>query len=367
MLVDILRQSWNLLLEAAPFMLFGLMAGGLVKVFVGTSAVARHLGRGRFSSVLKAALIGIPLPLCSCGVLPAATALKKQGANNGATTAFLISTPESGLDSISVTYGLMDPVMTVARPLAAFFTAMLAGLWENLNHKPAEDALINAPQPCPVDGCCDGVACSSEEHRHHHTLAQKIRAAIHYAFIELWDELVAWFLVGIILAGVIAALVPDSLISSVLGGGISSMLAMLLIGVPIYICASASTPIAAALLLKGASPGAVLVFLLAGPATNIASLTMLKGLLGRRATLIYLAAIIAGSLLSGLAVNIFYSMSGFTPTALVAETTDITPLAIKISGALVLLALSIAPMTKRLKALFKGQKPQSCDCGHCHH
>jgi len=137
--------------------------------------------------------------------------------------------------------------------------------------------------------------------------------------------------------------------------------------VPIYICASASTPIAAALLLKGASPGAVLVFLLAGPATNIASLTMLKGLLGRRATLIYLAAIIAGSLLSGLAVNIFYSMSGFTPTALVAETTDITPLTIKISGALVLLALSIAPMTKRLKALFKGQKPQSCDCGHCHH
>ncbi len=367
MINEILQQTWNMLLEAAPYMLFGLLAGGLVKVFIGTDTVARHLGRGRFASVFKAALIGIPLPLCSCGVLPAAAALKKQGANNGATTAFLISTPESGLDSISVTWALMDPVMTVARPLAAFFTAILAGLSENLRQTPAADALITTSRPCPVDGCCDGKGCAPDAHAHHHSFIQKIHAALHYAFIELWDELAGWFIVGIILAGIIAAAVPDEFISTYLGGGVSSMLTMLLVGIPLYICASASTPIAAALLLKGASPGAVMIFLLAGPATNIASLTMLKGLLGRRATFIYLVAIIIGSLLSGLAVNLFYELSGITPKAMAGIAGEGLPQTVKITGALILIALSTPTLTRKIKAMFKDGKNQGCDCGTCDH
>ncbi len=365
MITEIIKQTWNLLLEAAPFMLFGLFAGGLVKVFIGTSAVARHLGRGRFSSVFKAALIGIPLPLCSCGVLPAAAALKKQGANNGATTAFLISTPESGLDSISVTYALLDPVMTVARPVAAFFTAMVAGLSENLRQEPS-DTLIVPDQPCPVDGCCDGNGCEPEIHRHHHRFGEKLAASINYAFIELWDELAVWFLVGMILAGVISALVPDEFISNYLGGGLVSMLTMLVVGIPLYICASASTPIAAALLLKGASPGAVLIFLLAGPATNIASLAMLKGLLGRRATLLYLGAIIGGSLISGLAVNLFYELAGMSPRAMIGTAADSLPKALSVGSAVTLLILSARPVYRRIRALFSRRRKESCGCGHHH-
>ena len=361
------QEVWRFFVEAAPFMLFGLFAGGLVKVFVGAAAVARHLGRGRFSSVLKAALIGIPLPLCSCGVLPAAAALKKQGANNGATTAFLISTPESGLDSISVTYALMDPLMTVARPLAAFFTAMLAGFWENLGGKAdkGDGALITAA-PCPVDGCCDGSDCAPADHARHHGFAEKIAAAMRYGFIELWDELAGWFMVGIVLAGVISALVPDEIIGGLLGGGILSMLAMLVAGIPLYICASASTPIAAALLLKGASPGAVLVFLLAGPATNIASITVLKGLLGRRATVVYLAAIVIGSLASGLAVNLAYPALGLSPSALSGPASETTPEWIRLGGAAVLLALSVAPARRILKGFFHKKGSSGCGCnGSC--
>ena len=360
------QEIWSFFVEAAPFMLFGLFAGGLVKVFVGSATVARHLGRGRFSSVLKAALIGIPLPLCSCGVLPAAAALKKQGANNGATTAFLISTPESGLDSISVTYALMDPLMTVARPLAAFFTAMLAGFWENLGSKgDREDGAVITAAPCPVDGCCDGSDCDPADHARHHGFAEKVAAAMRYGFIELWDELAGWFMVGIVLAGMISALVPDQLIENLLGGGIFSMIAMLIAGIPLYICASASTPIAAALLLKGASPGAVLVFLLAGPATNIASLTVLKGLLGRRATVVYLAAIAVGSLASGIAINLAYPVFGLSPSALSGPASEIAPEWIRLGGAAVLLGLSVAPAGRIVKGFFK-KEPPGCGCnGGC--
>ena len=148
---NIFSESWYLLLDTAPYILFGILMGGLLKVFLSPSQVARHLGQGRFSSVFKAALFGIPLPLCSCGVLPAAAALKKQGANNGATAAFLISTPESGVDSIAVSYALLDPIMTVARPLAAFVTALAAGFTENLL-RPPRPGIAMADFSCVVDG-----------------------------------------------------------------------------------------------------------------------------------------------------------------------------------------------------------------------
>jgi len=132
LLINILNATWHLFQEASVYVLFGILVGGLLKVFLSPSTVATHLGQGRFSSVFKAALLGIPIPLCSCGVLPAAASLKKQGANNGAATAFLISTPESGVDSIAITYALLDPLMTVVRPLAAFVTATIAGVAENI-------------------------------------------------------------------------------------------------------------------------------------------------------------------------------------------------------------------------------------------
>ena len=132
LILEILGESWNLLQDSAVYVLLGVLIGGLIKVFLNPATVARHLGRGRVAPVLKAALWGIPLPLCSCGVLPAAAALKRQGATKGATTAFLISTPESGLDSIALSYALLDPLLTLARPLAGFAAAVAAGIGESL-------------------------------------------------------------------------------------------------------------------------------------------------------------------------------------------------------------------------------------------
>ncbi len=164
-LTDVGIASWELLVQSAPYVLFGLLVGGLLKIFLSADYVARHLGKGRFSSVLKASILGIPIPLCSCGVLPAAASLRKQGANKGATAAFLVSTPESGVDSISITYALLDPIMTIARPVAAFFTAMVAGIGINLLQDPSSEkeqghaiSLTTVPAACSGecgDGCTD--------------------------------------------------------------------------------------------------------------------------------------------------------------------------------------------------------------------
>jgi len=343
-----LQASWHLLADASIYILFGILVGGLLKVFLSPATVARHLGQGRFASVIKAALLGIPMPLCSCGVLPAAASLKRQGANNGATASFLIATPESGVDSIAITYALLDPVITVARPAAAFVAASTAGVAENLMAAP-EATTPNLPDlSCTVDGCCDGKDCAPDQHGSHHTLTEKLRAGLAFAFGDLWGDLAAWFAVGILLAGAITAAVPTEMMSRFLGGGVSSMLLMLAVGIPLYICATASTPIAAALILKGVSPGAALVFLLAGPATNITSLTVLVGVLGKRATAIYLAAIAVVAVAAGLLVDQVYAALGLAPAAIVGEAAEIVPPWAQIAGAAVLIALSIGPLWRSL-------------------
>lgn len=351
-------NAWHLLLEASVFVLFGLVVSGLLRVFLSPHLVVRHFGQGRFRSVFKAALLGIPIPLCSCGVLPAAVAMKKQGANNGATAAFLISTPESGVDSIAVTWALLDPLMTVARPVSAFVTAVAAGIAENLfSYRPK--ALDPAPPDlrCPVDGCCDGLECDPETHRNHHRLWEKIRAGMGYAFTDVWRDMAGWFFVGLLLAGAISALVPDDLLVRYLGGGLPAMFLMLAFGIPFYICATASTPIAAALILKGVSPGAALVFLLAGPATNMASLTVLTGVLGKRATAIYLTAIALCSVLLGWSLDAVYSVTGLSARALVGEAAEIMPLWSQWAGAIGLVMISVRPMGGRLARWFEETNP----------
>lgn len=345
---SILLETWGLLLDSAPYILFGIFVAGLLKMYLSPEYVARNLGKGRFGSVFKAALMGIPIPLCSCGVLPAAASLKKQGANNGATTAFLISTPESGVDSISITYALLDPVMTVARPLAAFMTAITAGVSENLLNPPKPPAAGNGLQTCVVDECCDGEGCNPTEHANHHSFFEKFRTGLGYAVRDLWGDLAGWFTIGIIVAGVISALIPDDIVGSYLGGGLGSMLLMLLIGIPLYICATASTPIAAAMILKGVSPGAALVFLLVGPATNVASLSILLGFLGKRATAVYLTAIAVMSVISGLILDMVYGLSGVSVQATVGQASEIIPMPVKLGAVVVLAAISVKPLMRIL-------------------
>ncbi len=373
--IEALRAAWDIYQQAAFYILFGLLVGGMLKVFLSPAAIAAHLGTGRVSSVFKAALLGIPLPLCSCGVLPAAATLKKQGANNGAVTAFLISTPESGVDSLALTWALLDPLMTIARPLAAFLSAFVAGLAENLLNPPVSGGRPQPDLSCTVDGCCSGGACEPEVHWRHHSFPAKLKSGVRFAAGELWGDLVGWFFLGILLAGVITVLVPDAFITRYLGGGFSSMLLVLLLGIPLYICATASTPIAAALILKGVSPGTALVFLLAGPATNITSLSVLVGLLGKRASLLYLLSIAAVSVACGLLLDRVYLGLGLTAGAAIGQAGATLPAFVMIGSALVLLGLSLKPLYLIFRGWFNrsggandgaGGEGCGCGCGHSH-
>ncbi len=369
-LLNALQASWDLLNQASLYILCGLLVGGMLKVFLSPAYVATHLGTGRYRSVFKAALLGIPIPLCSCGVLPAAASLKKQGANNGATTAFLISTPESGVDSIFITWALLDPLMTVARPVSAFISALSAGLAENFFNPPAPASKIKADLSCPIDNCCDGIDCSPEEHKNHHSFGERCQAGIRFAGGELWAELAGWFFAGILLAGLITVLVPDDMISRYLGGGISSMLLMLLFGIPLYICATASTPIAAALILKGVSPGTALVFLLVGPATNVTSLSVLVGILGKRASALYLSSIAVISVLCGLILDAIYLSLGISAVAVAGQAGEVIPKAIMLAATILLLILSIQPLSAIFKGLISGKNgcgcATSCSSGYEH-
>jgi uncharacterized membrane protein YraQ (UPF0718 family) len=289
--------------------------------------------------------------------LPAAVSLRKQGANNGATTAFLISTPESGVDSISITYALLDPIMTVARPLVAFVTATIAGIAENLFGNSDESKRVIPDLSCPVDNCCDGKNCDPETHRSHHTVLEKIKAGVGYAFGDLWEDIAKWFLFGLLLAGFITVLIPDDIFSRYLGSGLPAMMLMLAIGIPLYICATASTPIAAALILKGVSPGAALVFLLVGPATNVASLTVLTGILGKRATAIYLGTIAISAVFFGLVVDHVYTIMGFSAQAMVGQASEVVPPWAQWAGTFVILFLSIKPLFNKIRSLAARLKP----------
>jgi uncharacterized membrane protein YraQ (UPF0718 family) len=352
LLPDILLQSWNILVESSVFILFGLLVSGLLRVFLNPGSVSRHLGQGRFKSVFKASLMGIPIPLCSCGVLPAAAALKKQGANNGAVTSFLISTPESGVDSIAITYALMDPIMTVVRPVAAFVTAFAAGISENLLGKPDLTRPIVPDLSCPVDGCCDGQNCSPKVHRNHHSFTEKTKAGFRFAFTDVWGDLAVWFLFGLLLSGIITVMIPESVFSRYMGGGFGSMLIMLGVGIPVYICATASTPIAATLILQGVSPGAALVFLMTGPATNVTSLTVLTRVLGRRATAIYLFAIAICAVGFGLLVDWIYSAMDISARAVVGQAGEAIPHAVGLVGAVLILILSVQPVWRFIRSRF---------------
>lgn len=300
----ILLECWQILLEAAPFVLFGFAAAGLLKAFLLDNFIARHIGENSISSVLKASLLGIPLPLCSCGVIPAAVELRKQGASRGGSAAFLVSTPESGVDSIAITYALLDPVMTVIRPLAAFITATATGIAVNFLPEETPNGTVTAETAC---GCPDESAGGNGRK----PLPARIRNGLVYAFGELLKDIGGWLLLGIFIAGLISYFVPDAFFAGFFSGEITSLFVMLLVGIPLYICASASTPVAAALILKGVSPGAALVFLLAGPATNAATIIIVSRFWGRKATLVYLLSISLCSLLIGWLTNRLYDFAGW--------------------------------------------------------
>lgn len=274
-------------------------------------------------------------------MLPAAASFKKQGANKGALASFLVSTPESGIDSIAITYALLDPIMTVVRPVAAFVTGIFAGILEN-TFSFDQNKSNNEETDTSINGCCSQNGDNRPEAEARPAgFMPKVTAGLKYGCDDVWGDIVFWFFAGLLIAGIITVFIPDTFSEMVLGGGLLSMLTMLLIGMPLYICATASTPVAAALLLKGASPGAVLVFLLAGPATNMTSLSVLTRILGKSGTVRYLLVIAFSSILFGLGVDWLYQFLAIEPRAIMQEAKETIPDTVKLLSAAIILILSL--------------------------
>ncbi|PIE42834.1 MAG: hypothetical protein CSA50_08235 [Gammaproteobacteria bacterium] len=279
----------DLFLQSAPWLLLGLFIAGLIKQLIPESWVKKQLGQG--NRIVRAAFIGAPLPLCSCGVIPTAMAVRRAGASKASTASFLVATPETGVDSLSITYSLMGPVMTIARPISAIISAIVTG---NLVKTFIEETPPTSPEI--PKSCCSGTPPPDP------TLAEKFINGIRYGFGRLLGDFVNWLLVGLIVAALIQTFVPGDWLTRY-GSGPLGMALMVIIAIPMYVCATASTPIAAGLMLGGVSPGAALVFMLAGPATNIATMAVVRQELGNRSLVAYLAGVIGSALLMGLALD----------------------------------------------------------------
>lgn len=440
----ILIASWEIFVEAAPYLIFGFGAAGVLNVIVPDQKIVDYLGSsaGKVRSVINASLAGLPLPLCSCGVIPAAMSIRKRGANRGATLSFLISTPQTGVDSIAITYALLDPLMTIFRPLATLATALLAGLANNLlieeesdkkgskkqentgkkteilavstlvgasaagskcsssscgcnaaevsetekKELPALNALPSKAMPlelktgpgkeklpltlspatrepeskttsCGCGHCGQENKEKGSEERSKGSVKEQVLRGLKYAYIELPGDIAKWMLIGILLAGIISYAVPETLIQEYLGGGIGSMLVMLVVGIPLYICATASTPLAASLVAKGMSPGTAFVFLLAGPATNAATITMVVRFLGKRSAALYLGVISLCALGAGILLDWLYLKLGVSATATLGSAGELLPEGIKIGFAALLLPLMLYGSFRRGK---------ECSCTECH-
>ncbi len=286
---------WDYIVLTAPYLLFGLLASGILHEFLSLNKFKSFLKGQGFGPVLKASLVGIPLPLCSCSVIPAAATLKKDGASNGATSAFLISTPESGVDSMLITYALLDLPMTFIRPLAAFITAISAGISQNIWNKETE----NKTEAAAVKSCCAHKSAPVKKN-----IADHIKGAFSYAFKDSSDDLAFWLFIGLALGALVNIWVPEDLFyqSNTLWGRVI----LLLIGIPFYICASSSTPIAASMMMKGMSPGCALIFLLAGPATNFTNMAVLQAQIGKKGVLINILIIALISLGMSYIVDFLY-------------------------------------------------------------
>ena len=294
--MEFIHSLWKFLTLSAPYLLFGLFLAGLIHQYVSVDTIKKWFGGNKFTGVMKASLIGVPLPLCSCSVIPAAVTLKKNGASNGATSGFLIATPESGVDSILVTWGMMDPLMTIVRPIAAFVSAFFAGLLQIVFKTD-----IDVPQQEEAKSCCASTSCGSEKKKEN-----KLLKAIQYAYVDLLEDIALWLSFGILVGAMVDVFVPPDVFSNF--DGFTARIAFILIGVPVYICASASTPIAASLILKGLSPGTALIMLMVGPATNISNLLVLQKYMGKKAIVVNVLAISITALAFSFVVDWLYQV-----------------------------------------------------------
>jgi uncharacterized membrane protein YraQ (UPF0718 family) len=344
----------TLSLDAAPWLLLGLVVAGLVKAWFPEDRLKMWLGGRGLRPIIMAALIGAPLPLCSCGVIPAAVALRRGGASREATVSFLVSTPETGVDSIAVSYAFFGPFLTVVRPIAAIFTAVTTALISALVPDSSMDVTNTEGSTCSSSSCGCPAAGSKIEGQQANIndgadagMWTRAWNGIVYALSDMLRDILPWILFGLVLAAALTAFVPAGALTQ-WGGGVFGMIVMVIVGIPMYVCATAATPIAAGLLMAGVSPGAAMVFLLAGPATNVATLGVVKRELGGMVALAYLAGIIVCSILAGLAVNAVAGALAIDIRAQAADVGDLVPLPLAVASAVLLAVLGVVPLVGRI-------------------
>ncbi|MEI8243084.1 MAG: permease [bacterium] len=286
----ILLSTWQVLVLMSPYLLLGFAMAGAFSVLLSPDWVRRHMGGSGLWQVVKAALVGVPLPLCSCGVLPVALSLRQQGAGRGAVASFLASTPQTGVDSILATYAVLGPVVTLFRVAAAFVSGVLAG------------GLVAAAYPRdtlePAAAESGKAGCSAR--------GSAWRRMLRLGFVTLPRDIARPLLLGVLVSGVLTALVPPGFFQGHLPPGWQGYGLALLVGIPLYVCSTASIPLAASFVYMGASPGAAMVFLIAGPATNAAMLAAMWSRIGKAGTCLYLLAIVVTAVVSGWLLDAFF-------------------------------------------------------------
>ena len=340
----------QLTMEASPWLLLGLLIAGLMKYWLPAKILSHHLGHGKLA-IIKAAFIGAPLPLCSCGVIPVATELRRSGASKPATAAFLVATPETGVDSITVSYAMLGPVFAIFRPIAAISSAIITGILVSFDNtselrdtKKAETssssccASKKAPETESHTSCCSTTSAPKPL-----SPLMKSLKGMQYAATRLIDDLIIWLVIGLVFATLVKTFVPTAWLTYY-GSGLPAMLVMIVISIPMYICATASTPIAAGLLLAGISPGTALVFMLAGPATNISTLGVIKNELGVSTLYRYLSGVILSALFFGFLLDYLVTFWAIDINHHMQHSHEIVPDFIAVSSSLLLLFLAIAPV-----------------------
>lgn len=286
-------ECWLVLGQMAPYLLLGFLVAGVLSVGVSPRYIERHLGGNGYGAIFKAAIFGIPLPLCSCGVIPVSASLRRHGASRAATASFLLSTPQTGVDSIAVTYAMLGPVFAIYRPVVALLTGFLGGMLVRLLGESESQSETTADHDPQVQ------SASGSDTDESHVLIRILK----YGFVTLPRDISVALIIGVLVAGALSALIPPDQLKPYVGGGVLAVLLLMAAGIPIYVCATASVPLAAAFMHLGASPGAALAFLITGPATNAAAFTTIWKVLGRRTALVYLGAVALAAILAGLTLD----------------------------------------------------------------
>ncbi len=338
---EFINELYLITTDMAPYLLLGFIFAGILYLLFPKKKVRKYMGQSRNGAVLNAALLGIPLPLCSCGVIPTGLSFYKNGASRGSTVSFLISTPQTGIDSILVTYSMLGLPFALIRPIVALVTGVSGGFITNRltrddEENEATDITGNNSLP--------------------RGFIPRLKAMLRYAFVDFLQDIMGWLVIGLMIAALIAVFVPDDFFAGRAGNDILEMFIILIAAIPVYICATASVPIAAVLMLKGLSPGAALVLLMAGPATNAATITMIGKVMGKKSLFSYLISIVSGALIFGFVMNSFLPESWFImPERIISHNHQMLPVWLKTASAVILVLLIINGYMKK----FFGKKKET--------